>query len=170
MIQNKPCITCGAKDAEFYKYEYTTNQGKRSIRRESRCVECARARRRAKHHANPEKGAAESKAWRMKNADHVQAYRREYFSGVEGRAYRCALQNKRRAAQLQRTPVWADHDKIEALHRLAAAFSELYVPHEVDHIVPLQGDFVSGLHVEYNLQVIPADDNRKKWKHFKAAA
>ena len=35
-------------------------------------------------------------------------------------------------------------------------------PHEVDHIVPLQGKNVCGLHWEKNLQVIPKTENRKK--------
>lgn len=39
---------------------------------------------------------------------------------------------------------------------------ETGIPHHVDHIVPLQGDHVSGLHVESNLQVIPATDNIRK--------
>ena len=36
------------------------------------------------------------------------------------------------------------------------------IRHEVDHFFPLQGDFVSGLHVPANLRVIPARDNWKK--------
>ena len=33
---------------------------------------------------------------------------------------------------------------------------------EVDHIIPLQGQFVSGLHVPENLRVIPRSINRSK--------
>jgi 5-methylcytosine-specific restriction endonuclease McrA len=36
------------------------------------------------------------------------------------------------------------------------------VKHEVDHIVPLKSPLVCGLHVEHNLQVIPATQNRRK--------
>lgn len=36
------------------------------------------------------------------------------------------------------------------------------IPHEVDHVVPLLGKTVSGLHVENNLRVIPMLENRRK--------
>lgn len=40
--------------------------------------------------------------------------------------------------------------------------TESGIPHEVDHIIPLQGKRVSGLHVETNLRVIPQAVNRAK--------
>ena len=39
--------------------------------------------------------------------------------------------------------------------------------HEVDHIIPLRGELASGLHVESNLQVITADENRKKNNNYR---
>lgn len=47
----KTCAKCNQikPTDEFYSYGYTTNQGKRSIRFDSRCNECARTRRRARY-------------------------------------------------------------------------------------------------------------------------
>lgn len=70
---------------------------------------------------------------------------------------------KRRAAKIQRTPVWADHDAIRAVYVQAKAMTDATgIVHHVDHEIPLRGKRVSGLHVENNLRVIPAIENIKK--------
>lgn len=62
---------------------------------------------------------------------------------------------------------WSNRRKILLFYRLAQRLSmETGVEHEVDHIVPLQGRLVSGLHVEANLQVILKTENRRKFNHF----
>lgn len=55
-----------------------------------------------------------------------------------------------------RMPKWANKKQIK----------EFYMNkpdgHQVDHIIPLRGKTVSGLHVEYNLQYLPALENMRK--------
>ena len=75
---------------------------------------------------------------------------------------------KRRAAKLQRTPSWDPNAHlIVAKYQLAAMFTQASgIEHHVDHIIPLQGRKVSGLHVFSNLRVIPSSDNVKKSNKF----
>jgi 5-methylcytosine-specific restriction endonuclease McrA len=75
---------------------------------------------------------------------------------------------KRRAKKLNAMPAWADPGKIRAIYAEARRFTkETGIRHEVDHIHPLQGRTVSGLHVETNLQVITAGKNRRKSNRFR---
>lgn len=73
---------------------------------------------------------------------------------------------KRRAIKLNRTPAWISEDElwlIREAHKLAALRTKMLgIKFHVDHIIPLQGKLVSGLHVPNNLQVIPAALNISK--------
>lgn len=82
----------------------------------------------------------------------------------EGRkAKRGARRAIQRARKLLRIPPWADLRAIAEFYRTARRLSRITgVPHEVDHILPLLGEGVSGLHVETNLRVVTRAANRKK--------
>ena len=61
------------------------------------------------------------------------------------------------------TPSWANKESIKEIYQLAAKLTESTgIMHEVDHIVPLKGKTVCGLHVPWNLQVLAAKDNLSK--------
>lgn len=78
---------------------------------------------------------------------------------------------KRRIAKIDRTPAWADQEAIKAFYAEATRLTrETGEMHHVDHIVPLQGEFVCGLHVENNLQVLPWHENVRKHNRFKVEA
>jgi hypothetical protein len=77
-----------------------------------------------------------------------------------------AIDAKRRAKKLNATPSWLtkeDFQQIESFYEAAKAF-KLYtgVSYQVDHILPLQGENVSGLHVPWNLQILPEFENISK--------
>ena len=71
-----------------------------------------------------------------------------------------ALNTKRRAAELNATPPWLTPEQLEEIRKIYIKCSKISkktgIKHHVDHIVPLQGKNVRGLHVPWNLQIIPA--------------
>lgn len=88
----------------------------------------------------------------------------------KNKAIRAKLQMNRKSAKLLRTPRWLtefDRLKIQCYYQLAAMRNrESGQTWHVDHIIPLQGEFVSGLHVPSNLRVIPAIENMRKSNHY----
>ena len=87
-------------------------------------------------------------------------YARQYRKNNPER--RVALTVKYRATKLRRTPIWANHFEIKMFYDVAKVLSRGGVLFHVDHIVPLRGKEVSGLHVQDNLQVLPWHENLKK--------
>jgi hypothetical protein len=63
-------------------------------------------------------------------------------------------------AKRKQIPPWANNEKIMEIYANRPA------GYHVDHIVPLQGEIVCGLHVENNLQYLPARENMSKQNHF----
>ena len=103
--------------------------------------------------------------WRAKNAvqDRLNSneWRRQNAPKV-----RAALA-QRKAALLRRTPGWADFKEIELIYEHCDYLSRLTgTPHNVDHIYPLQGKNVSGLHVHQNLQILTQQENFRKGNRY----
>ena len=124
--------------------------------------ELTKERARAWVIANPEKRYAIHRKNREKDLENHNARNREW--NTNNKPLKAALQAKRKSAILQRTPVWdKDAHLIVAKYQLANMLTrETGIPHHVDHIIPLQGKNVSGLHVFANLRVILGEDNVKK--------
>ena len=107
-------------------------------------------------------------AWRSKNVEQIRENSRKNTSNyrLNNPVKVKAQYAKSRAAKLQRTPKWLTQEhyiQIESIYALAKQLTEeTGVLHHVDHIVPLQGKLVSGLHVPWNLRAIPATENLSK--------
>lgn len=70
---------------------------------------------------------------------------------------------RRRANQVSATPAWANKEDITRFYEIAKWMSNLYgKSFQVDHIIPLQGKTVCGLHIETNLQILEAFANSSK--------
>jgi len=75
----------------------------------------------------------------------------------------------RKAHVKRATPSWVNRKDIERVYELAAHITKSTgVKHHVDHIVPLLGKNVSGLHVPWNLQPLPWKENLSKGRKFVA--
>ena len=102
---------------------------------------------------NKEKNNARNRAWRANNKGIINFHT-----------------NKRYTAKKQRLPIWTTEEnlkQIKALYALASTLNKnTNTVWHVDHIIPLQGKTVSGLHVFENLQIIPAVENIKKHNKF----
>lgn len=73
---------------------------------------------------------------------------------------------KRRSAKLQRTPKWLtneQHNQIKEFYKMAKELETVFPwKQHIDHIIPLQGDIVSGFHHPDNLQILSAKINAEK--------
>ena len=113
---------------------------------------------------NPDKKAEQRRNWKKRNPENTRKHN-DIYKAKNPHKFN-AYNGKRRAAKLLRTPKWLTADDlfmIEEAYHLAKLRTEILgIQYHVDHILPLQGKTVSGLHVPANLQVIPATINLKK--------
>ena len=120
------------------------------------------------HAENSDRVAASRQRWYEKNKEKAFEQARQYAK--DNPAWKAAHCAKRRSRKLRACPDWITPEQlkeIESFYQEAKRlFKETGIPHHVDHIVPLQGKAVSGLHVPWNLQVITASANSKKSNHF----
>lgn len=121
--------------------------------------------------SNPEyrlKKRERKRKYTAKNREHYQEYNRSYQ-----KLNKASLREnsaRRRASEKNASPPWLTEDQLKEMKDiywlavdLKAVTGENY---HVDHIVPLQGKNVCGLHVPWNLQVLPADINIGKGNRY----
>lgn len=126
--------------------------------------EYVRSLERAKIARNPEKYREINRRYFKNNQDKCnKATRDHYHRNADKERARTAI---KRAERLKRIPKWLskeDQAKIRSVYKSCRSISKKTgVEHHVDHIVPLQGKNVSGLHVPWNLQVISKEENLSK--------
>ena len=146
----KTCCNC---KEEKVLTAFHNDKGKKDGK-SHRCKECANEITKKWQKDNKEAYNEKNKNWRKDNEQY--------------KSYHCARQNKRRADKLNATPKWADLEKIKGLYEMSRLFTKSWgEQYHVDHIIPLKGVNICGLHCEANLQVITATESLKKSNKFK---
>jgi len=157
MIDGKICKKCNTEKSlsDFHK----CSRNKSGV--QSKCKNCASKLAKERYMENTEKVLLINARWRNKHRDrHRKAQKQWEQKNPSSKYFYTAV---RRARKKNATPAWADMDRIKYTyahcHWLNKTFG--YNMH-VDHIIPLSGKNVCGLHVHTNLQIIPAEENLRK--------
>lgn len=154
-------IECGKCGCDNWVKETPSKQATCKVGRvKLRCKTCNTNSRREYNQTSENKAAARAasnKYYATENGKATALATKKVFGATpHGRAYIKANTRAYRLAKMLRVPTWAD---LKAIKEIYEACPEGY---HVDHIVPLQGELVSGLHVENNLQYLTATENMSK--------
>jgi hypothetical protein len=169
----KTCSSCGeAKDKSCFNKRTASRDGLNAS-----CVECRKTRRktyqsekdyRKKYYKeNKEENLQRVSQWYRDNpgkkVEHRKTHRKNNLLKVR-RAE--AEKNSRRRSQ---TPSWLTKEQKKKIMSFYELRDDVRLTtgeeYHVDHIVPLKGKNVCGLHVPWNLQVLPSDVNLSKWNN-----
>lgn len=149
------CVEClkvewakgNATRAEYFKQYNQSEAGQRAKRKyyeKNKDMVIAKAQQRS-----PEERRFHKKAYKLKNPD----------------LYRAFTRSRRRKHRLA-TPKWLSAEDKRAMRQMyidAMTVTRVTgTPYVVDHIIPLNGESVSGLHVPWNLRVMTREENLKK--------
>lgn len=173
----KICSKCGEEKLleNFYKDSYTKDGYRPSCKpckdkdqKKSFCPLKEKTRRKAYYSRTKDRQLEYSKKWYQENKNRRVKTKHKWEK--ENKHLRKAIKSRYRAQLLLALPNWLtdeQHDQIAEVYRKATELTKSTgVMHHVDHIVPLQGKNVCGLHVPWNLQVIPATENHRKHAKF----
>lgn len=152
-------VCCGCKKSlgtgDFHR-SFKASDGLKT-----QCKQCVKIQSQARYSKKKEHILLCNKAWRSENGHKYAEYRETH------RVARRVAHSKRRAAEKERTVPWACDELIKRHYEYAKIMEDTTgEAWHVDHVVPLLGKEVSGLHVHNNLQVIRASENLSKGNQF----
>jgi len=181
-VSTRACTGCKKSESasRYSKEYYAKNRSSILDNTRKRYVanqDAIRHARKVRYYENRENELESSKRYYRDNIDRYKELNREWM--IRNPSYHrewarlnhdkvLAKRARYRASKLDRTIDLCDKhmNEIDHIYEQAALLRFLGYDVHVDHIIPLQGKSVSGLHVPWNLQIIPAYDNRSKSNKF----
>lgn len=118
------------------------------------CVVCSRLDQQRYYKEDPETHMQRTNEYRDQNRERTRKIQRDYYARNSHTIKAVAATH--RGARALRVPRWSEVELI------AEFYKNCPEGYEVDHILPLQGETVSGLHVFKNLQYLTMEANRAK--------
>lgn len=160
----KTCAKC--KIQKEISDFYTDKSKKDSLC--TKCKTCIKEAHSIYYQNNSDERKEYQNQWRKQNPEYDIEYGKNWQKINRGK--KNATTAKRHAAKLKATPKWLSIEQLKEIEEIYICATDLSWLSEdgleVDHIVPLQGKSVSGLHVPWNLQIIPSKQNSSKGNKF----
>ena len=158
------CVKCSLEAVQRYHVKYPDRRKTQSTKDNNKNPEKRSAAHKVWREANVAYDANRKQQYRIANLEKIKAKYKQYYDANYPRML--AKRNKQHADKLKRTPIWLTNDDrwmMEQAYELAALRTKMFgVIWHVDHVLPLRGKMVSGLHTPYNLQVILGSENSRK--------
>jgi hypothetical protein len=152
-IITRSCAVCLLEHGRKWSEANSAKVSAKSAKYRARHGEAVLARKRLRYDLDPKKYYDAARRWEKNHPE-------------QARAIRNAVSARYRANKFRAMPPWLtaeDHEMVACLYDNAVTLSEAAgMKFDVDHIVPLNGETVCGLHVPWNLRVIAASENRSK--------
>jgi hypothetical protein len=169
-VQNWTCVECHSANMLDVQRNWRAKNPKKVAEYTAKYASAHAETNKAWRANNVDKIREHARGWRLANPSKMAQYGQKWRAN--NRAHMQYLKAKRRADVLRRTPLWLDAEDwwlIDEIYDLANQRAKATkVDWHVDHIVPLRGGVVSGLHVPHNLQVILASENVQKGNRYAA--
>lgn len=157
LVSSSTCVDCN----KVQGLKHRTKVGKEGRHKEYlRSRATTLKRQKARYEKNPEKFLARNKEWQKNNKEKQNSYKRNWAKKNRNKRNFATVQYRMRKARA--TPAWADLNTIREIYYNCPKGMH------VDHIVPIKGENVCGLHVENNLQYLTKQENLEKGNKYES--
>ena len=156
---DNPIRVCNVCMTEKPRSEFS-NRADRVTGKSAICKSCSNLKGVKYHEAHKEERARYKAEAYNKDKDKYSARVKLYRKNNPGKTQ--AIQAANRAAIKRATPKWYEKAKVEQIYKSATELRAKGISVHVDHVIPLKGKLVCGLHCYDNLQILDAIENIKK--------